>query len=150
MKNLITISAAFLLFANSAFAQSVVSKSTVSVSNQSLGQEQLNKKNYKEAVKYFTACVEEGDPLGECRVGRGKAYLGLDEEGYATANFAIALKTNPKNKEAAELLAKYKNKNDAPKITSEGIKQYQKLSAEDKKKANDVIKAQEKVYNSGK
>lgn len=150
MKNLITLSTAFLLFANSAFAQSAVSESVISVDNKSLGQEQLNKKNYREAVKYFSACVEESDPLGDCRVGRGKAYLGLDEVGFATANFSKALKINPKNKEAADLLAKYKSSDDAPKITSKGIKQFQKLSAEDKKKANDVIKAQDKLYNSGK
>ena len=101
-------------------------------------------------MKYFAACVEESDALGDCRVGRGKAYLGMDEVGYATANFAIALKVNPKNKEAAALLAKYKQTDDAPQITSQGIDDFQKLSPADKNKANDVLKAQEELYNSEK
>ena len=150
MKNLIILTAIFLFTANTAIAQKRPSVVNTSVSNKSLGQEQLNKKNYREARNFFAACIQENEQADDCYVGRGNANVGLGEIGYARANFAKALKINPKNKEASTGLANNPDDTDAPIITTEGLKKQKKLTDEDRKILNNVNKAQEEVHKATK
>lgn len=141
MKNLITITAILLMSAG-AFAQE-----SPWMYYKGQGQKQLLKKEYSEALKSFSECIKENQIADECFVGRGKAHLGDINISAARRDFESALKINPKNKEAKEGLANNPSE-DAPTITSEGLKNKKKLTAEDRKILDNVTKSQEEVYKS--
>lgn len=141
MKNIITLSAIFLLTAN-AFAQQ-----SPWIYYRGQGQDQLYKKDYTEAKKSFISCIKENEKADDCYVGLGKAHLGDGNPSAARSSFNLALKINPKNKEALAGLAANPS-DDAPLLTTEGLKTNKKLSDEDKKILNNVIKSQEKLYKS--
>ena len=141
MKNMITLSAIFLLTAN-AFAQQ-----SPWIYYRGQGQDQLYKKDYTEAKKSFISCIKENEKADDCYVGLGKAHLGDGNPSAARSSFNLALKINPKNKEALAGLAANPS-DDAPLLTTEGLKTNKKLSDEDKKILNNVIKSQDDLYQS--
>ena len=138
MKNLITLSAIFFITAN-AFAQQ-----SPWIYYRGQGQDQLYKKDYMEAKKSFISCIKENEKADDCYVGLGKAHLGDRNPSAARSSFNLALKINPKNKEALEGLAANPS-DDAPLLTTEGMRKTKKLTAEDKKILDNVIKRQDEM-----
>ena len=78
------------------------------------GEEQLNKNQFKEAIKSFTDCIKENKKADDCYTGRGQANLALDNKKQAQSDFEMAIKINPKNKTATEALAKIKSGSKGP------------------------------------
>ncbi len=116
-----------------------------------LGDDQLYKKNYAEAVKHYAECIRNNEKADDCYSRRGKAYLALENEDAARANFKIAIKLNPQNQEAVEALAKLKPQDAAPQITMDDVnRQRTNMTPEMKRQLDNVSKSQKDVEKAAK
>ena len=122
MKNTIKITIlAFVLTltANVAFGQQ-----PLWAYNRDQGVKQLAAKNYAEAVKSFTECIDDNEKADQCYSGRGKAYDALGKFTEAADDFSAALKINPENQQAIEGLANKKSNSQKPKEKAKDDDEY--------------------------